>query len=128
MAAEHRTHRDQLESRMLLSPIDRYLRARIARSEAIAKAIIAAGRGVRALARRALERSRDDRARCELIKLTNRELADIGLSRSDLYRGDLSKLGRGESPRRTVGLVPGGGGSATTIAANQNGAETRTAA
>jgi uncharacterized protein YjiS (DUF1127 family) len=100
MTAEHRTSFDPLEPRVRLSPPDRNLITGAARREAIAEAVIAMGRAFsalinRALGSRAFARHRDERVRRELLALTDRDLADIGLTRGDRYRADLSELSRG---------------------------------
>src|SRR3546814_12852951 len=91
----------------------RSIRVAVERAERLSDLKVAVTRyidkGVRAVA----NYIRNERVRSELAAMTERELADIGLSRSDLYRRDLSSLRREDRAR----------GTGSTVVANQNGAK-----
>jgi uncharacterized protein YjiS (DUF1127 family) len=94
MAAEPRTIRHEFRSDAAIDAASLYARARQARSEAIAAAVITVFDRLRALAGRIARRRRDARARRELAALSDRSLADIGLNRLDVHRRDLSAVAR----------------------------------
>ncbi len=105
MAAEPRTFRHELRSDAPLVVPSRYARARLARAETIAGAVAAVFNCLRALAVRVAEWRRDARARRELAALSDRDLADMGLTRSDLHRKDLSAPGRERAEPRASAPV-----------------------
>jgi uncharacterized protein YjiS (DUF1127 family) len=72
--------------------------AALTRAELAIDACLAAGRWVRAAVDWVVARWRDAAARAELASLTDRELADIGLSRSDIHRRDLGEIAREAAP------------------------------
>ena len=117
MSVAHGSLYDELDARGVIPAHTLELRARAARAEAIADAVIAAARAVGKLVGRALVWYREDAARQELLAMTDRELADIGLSRADLHRKDLFEIARErELPPRAVASV------APAAAANENDA------
>jgi len=98
MAVENETIRRALAERELTASQRGEIEAALARAELVVDACLAAGRRVRAAVDWALARWRDAAARAELASLSDRELADIGLSRSDIHRRDLGGLAREAAP------------------------------
>jgi uncharacterized protein YjiS (DUF1127 family) len=94
MAVEPRTIRHEFRSDAPIDAASLYARARQARAEAIAAAVAAVFDGLRALAGRVARRRQNARARRELAARADRGLADIGLTRLDVHRKDLSALAR----------------------------------
>jgi uncharacterized protein YjiS (DUF1127 family) len=118
MANEARAFRRKFPSDVVSS---RYARARLARAEAVAALPAAAFNSLRALAGRVAEWRRDARTRRELAALSDRELADIGLARSDLRRRDFSGLARHRAEphpsARAAAAEPANGNDARSQAA-----------
>jgi uncharacterized protein YjiS (DUF1127 family) len=106
MAVEYRNIFDELDARGVFSSQEIELRARLARAEMFADLFIAVGRMVRALAGRAVARWRDAGARAELAAMTDRELADIGLTRGDIHRKNLGEIARETPVRAAPTAVP----------------------
>jgi uncharacterized protein YjiS (DUF1127 family) len=104
MVDKYRSIREEIESRgIALDPNELVAVERIeALVEGVHATAGAIGRAFRSLTAGLTNRLREANARRELANLTDRELADIGLNRSDVYRKDLYALGRerAESARR----------------------------
>jgi uncharacterized protein YjiS (DUF1127 family) len=94
MAVGYRNIYDELDARGAVSWREAELKAQMARAEMAADLVIAAGRALRALVGRVLARRREAIARAELLAMSDRELADIGLNRGDVRRKNLGELAR----------------------------------
>jgi uncharacterized protein YjiS (DUF1127 family) len=102
MAVESQTIHRALTERVLTARERGEIEAALARAEQVIDTCLAVAGWVRGIVDWAAARWRDAGMRAELASLTDRDLADIGLSRSDLYRRDLSGLSREAAPAAPV--------------------------
>jgi len=102
MAVESESIYRALDERGLAARDRSEIETALARADVVVDIWLAVARRLRAVARWVAARWRDAAARAELASLSDRELADIGLSRSDIYRSDLGALAREAAPAAPV--------------------------
>ncbi|HET8726157.1 MAG TPA: DUF1127 domain-containing protein [Alphaproteobacteria bacterium] len=107
---------EELVARGSISPHNIEMRATLARAEALSEIIVAVSGMVRrvgdAVFGPVARRLAEAKVRRELDALTDRELADIGISRAEARTGDLAELGREREALAARSVTP--------VAVNEN--------